>query len=329
MDIQSAFRNVISVEAKALEHLAEAVDESAVRAVKLLQQCAGKVVVIGMGKCGHVGQKIAATLASTGMPAQFVHPAEAIHGDLGYLQESDVVLLLSNSGETAEITELLPHLKQRGHRLLAITGRASSTLGTACDVVLPIAIDEEGDPFNLAPMASTTAMLALGDALASVLMQVNEFTHEAYSQLHPGGSLGQQLLSQVESLMHHGAFLPLCTSDTLLRDALVVITSKRLGTVFVVDEGQQLLGLISDGDVRRIFQVESEPLDRPVTDFMVPFPKTTHPKALSVDALRKMEKSLITCLPVVDDCKVVVGALHIHDLVRAGIGDFPDFLNER
>ncbi|MFP6581805.1 MAG: KpsF/GutQ family sugar-phosphate isomerase [Candidatus Hydrogenedentota bacterium] len=328
MDTLDTIRKALAAQLDGLAAIAGRAGERYVDAVNILFGAKGKVVVIGMGKCGHIGQKIAATLASTGTPAQFVHPAEAIHGDLGYIQPDDVLLVLSNSGETSEIAALLPVFARHGWKMVALTGQPKSQLAEAATVSLNLRVSTEGDSLGLAPMASTTVMLAVGDALAAALMHKRGFTREDYSERHPGGSLGQKLLSRVDTLMHTEAALPLCSESTLLREALVLITSKRLGTAFVVDEKRHLIGIVSDGDVRRIFQHDETPLERPVTEFMTHHAKTIHADMLAVDALRLMEDALITCLPVVDDSDAVIGALHIHDLVRAGIGEYPDFLKE-
>ena len=328
MEPMEAIRNALAAQSDALKVLLDRLDEQYLNAVNLLASTSGKVVVIGMGKCGHIGQKIAATLASTGTPAQFVHPAEAIHGDLGYILDDDVLLMLSNSGETAEITELLPVIARRGWRMAALTGQPNSRLADAADITLDVSVKHEGDALGMAPMASTTAMLAVGDALAAGLMAQKGFAKDDYGELHPGGSLGQKLLSRVDTLMHTDSAIPLCDETTLLRHALVLITSKRLGTAFVTRDGKHLTGIVSDGDIRRIFQHDTTPLERPITEFMTREPRTVAPDMLAVDALRLMEDVLITCLPVVDSEGTIVGALHIHDLVRAGIGDYPDFLKE-
>lgn len=327
LDINAIIRNVLNAEAQALLKLALRVDSSFEDAASLLHSCEGKVVVIGMGKCSHIAQKMSATFASTGTRTQFVHPAEAIHGDLGYIDAQDVALVLSNSGETEEITALLPNLKSRSIPFIALTGNAESTLARQADIVLDIAFEGEADPLNLVPTTSTTAMLAVGDALAVALMELNSFTREDFARSHPGGNLGQKLLCRVDELMHTGDAIPRCGADVLLRDALVLMTSKRLGTAIVMDDGGCMLGILTDGDIRRIFQNENDPLNEPVSKFM-----TTNPQCLgkagqlAADALRDMETKLKSCMPILDEDGRVVGALHIHDLVRAGIGDFPDFL---
>ena len=320
MDTLAEFRRVVDAEAAALRSLSDGLDGRVQQAVDLLHACRGRVVVIGMGKCAHIGQKIAATLASTGTPAAFVHPAEAIHGDLGFIDGADVALVLSNSGETAEIAALLPSLKRMELGVVALTGRPESTLGNASTVVLDTGVRHEGDPMNMAPMASTPAMLAVGDALSAVLMKKRGFSREDYAALHPGGSLGQKLLCTVKEIMHTGDALPITRSAVPIREAIFEITSKRLGATFVVDDDGALSGILTDGDLRRLMQKEPHPLEAKTASAMTRDPRRITSDVLAVDALRLMEQdSPVTILPVVDDRMRPVGALHIHDLIKAGI----------
>jgi arabinose-5-phosphate isomerase len=318
-------RQTLRTQSAALDTAAARLDDSVDRAVELLLGCPGKIVVMGMGKCAHVGRKVAATLASTGTPALFVHPAEAIHGDIGMVSASDVVVLLSNSGETPEIKAVLPSLKKMDTLILGLLGTVAvndtpTTVAAACAVVLDTAVEEEGDTLNLAPMASTTVMMALGDALATVLMEQRGLTRENYALLHPGGSLGQKLLCTVDALMHTGIALPLTPASATLHDAIVEMTTKRLGATFIVDQDETLAGIITDGDIRRMLEKNEHPRDLLVTDIMMREPKTIGSDVLAVDALRRMEDGPnITILPVVDHENRPVGALHIHDLIRAGI----------
>lgn len=320
MNVLDAYTEALTLERDGLDAAITRADETVVEAIELLYGCRGRVVVSGMGKCGYVGQKLAATFASTGTPATFLHPAEAIHGDLGYVDEDDVALVLSNSGETAEIVTMLPHLQRMGVKMVGMTGRPESTLGRASTVVVDTSVPREACPINMAPTTSTTTMLAVGDALAVVLMRKRDFGKQAYAVFHPGGSLGQKLLCTVEQLMHAGDEVPVVREDAIIRDAIYEITSKRLGATFVVDQQQRLAGILTDGDLRRIFQRDEHPLDLTVRACMTQRPITIRKEMLAVDALRLMEDKLITLLPVVDDREQVLGALHIHYLIRAGIG---------
>ncbi len=321
MDILAAYRQSLTLERDALSAFIARTDAAILPAIDLLHGCRGRVAVVGMGKCGYVGRKLAATFSSTGTPAVYVHPAEALHGDLGFIGPDDVALILSNSGETSEICELLPHLKRRQLRAIAMTGRPGSTLGQYSDVVIDTSVAREADPIGMAPTASTTLMLAAGDALAAVLMARRGFTKEHYAACHPGGSLGQKLLCRVEELMHGGKDLPVVAEDVPLRDAIFEITSKRLGMTLVTNDRGGLAGIITDGDLRRIFQREPDALALPVRGLMTRNPRRIMRSALAVEALRFMEDCLITSLAVMEngDSDRAVGVLHIHDLVRAGI----------
>jgi arabinose-5-phosphate isomerase len=316
---QQLFRDALAIEADAIRGVAAKVGPSADRAVELLLHCAGRVIVTGMGKMGLVGRKIAATLASTGTPAVFLHPAEAYHGDLGIVTAQDVVLALSNSGQTEEVVNLLPHFKRLGTKVLALTGRPDSTLGGYAEVTLDVGVQREACPLDIAPTASTTAALAMGDALAAALTARRGFTRDDYAIFHPGGSLGRKLLLTVADLMHTGQALPLVAPDETLREAIVVISNKRLGTALVADEANRLLGVFTDGDLRRLFEKHPEPLEKPMREIMTASPKSTRRQTLAAEALRVMEDSAITALPVVDDGEGIVGVLHIHDLLRAGL----------
>jgi len=317
---QERIRDVLMHQADVLKSIAERIDSSADRAVELLVGCSGKIVVMGIGKCAHIGGKIAATLASTGSPAYFIHPGEAIHGDIGMAGPNDVVILLSNSGETPEIKAIIPILKRLGTPILSLTGNAKSTLSNCSQVTLDTSVSNEGDGLNLAPMASTTAMLALGDALAAALMLRRAFTEQDYAELHPGGSLGQQLLCTVEELMHMGDELPVTPADGTVQMAILEMTQKRLGATLVVEPEGILVGILTDGDLRRLLEREDHPKDALLTDSMTTNPRTIEKHELAVDALRLMEEvPKITLLAVVDSQRHPIGALHIHDLIRAGI----------
>lgn len=319
-DALAQIRRVLATEADALTRLSDRLDMRVFDAVDLLAACSGKLVVSGLGKCAHVAQKIAATFSSTGTPALFLHPTEAVHGDLGAVQAQDVALVLSNSGETEEVTALASLLRDRGIRVVAFTGRPHSRLGRLSDVALDTGVEHEGGPFGLAPMASTTAMLGLGDALAVALMHRRGFTEEDYARLHPSGTLGQRLLCRVRDLMHTGNNVPALPARISIRQAILEMTAKRLGTVFLLDDDARLYGIVTDGDLRRLLQHQPQPLETPAESIMTAHPRAISPDALAIEALRAMEEdSPITCLGVVDDDGRLVGALHIHDLIRAGI----------
>jgi arabinose-5-phosphate isomerase len=316
-DLETA-RDVLATEAAGLSALSAALDERFGRAVDLLAGAAGRVVVSGMGKSGLVGRKIAATFASTGTPALFVHPAEASHGDLGMVVEGDVVLALSNSGETAELADLIEHARRFALPLVAITGRPASTLALAADVVLALPAAADACPLGLAPTTSTTMQLALGDALAVALLVRHGFAAADFRRIHPGGRLGSRL-RRVRDLMHAGAAMPLAAPEALMHDALLTMTEKRFGCVGIVDAAGALVGILTDGDLRRAMGPDL--LGRPVGAIMTRGPRTIGPDALAADALRLMNdgKSPITALFVVNDRHVPVGVLHIHDLLRAGV----------
>jgi arabinose-5-phosphate isomerase len=319
MDEIQAFLDAVRAEAAALTAFAERGAAQVPDIVERLFGCRGRVVVVGAGKCGHVGRKIAATFASTGTPAVFVHPAEALHGDLGFVEKGDVALVLSNSGETTEITEILPHLARLCVPIIALCGRKNTTLCRHSKHVIDTQVDTEADALGMVPTCSTTLMLAVGDALACVLMRKRGFAREDYARFHPGGNLGQKLLCVVEALMHTGKDIPVCHEDVALREALVEVTSKRLGITLAVDDAGKLTGILTDGDIRRTLQRDARPLDLPLRSLMTRPPKTIAPDVLAVEALRRMEDELITVLPVVDGELRPVGVLHIHDLVRVGV----------
>ena len=315
--LQSAER-VISIESQAVEQLKEQLNDDFVTACQRLIDCQGKVVVIGMGKSGHIGGKMAATFASTGTPAFFVHPAEASHGDLGMIEERDVVIALSNSGETHEVTSLIPVIKRRDIPLISITSNPSSSLAKASEVHLTVKVQQEACPHNLAPTASTTAVLALGDAIAVSLLEAKGFTPDDFALSHPGGSLGKRLLLHVEDLMHTAENFPAVTPQTSVKDALLEITDKRLGMTAVLDDNQHLLGIFTDGDLRRAFE-KGINVDTPIESVMTTGGKTITADALAVDAVGLMERNSITCLIVVNEHNKPVGAVHMHDLLKAGV----------
>ncbi len=312
-------RQVLGIEADAVRALADRVDQTFVDALELLLACAGRVVVSGMGKSGHIGRKMAATFASTGTPAFFVHPGEASHGDLGMITHDDVVIALSNSGESSEITAILPLIKRRGAKLIGLSGNPASTLGREADVHLNAAVDKEACPHNLAPTASTTAALALGDALAVALLDARGFTSEDFARTHPGGSLGRKLLVHVRDVMHTGDALPVVRENAGLKDALLEMTRKGLGMTAIVDTNNILAGVFTDGDLRRALENAVDVRAANIAELMSRQPKSIHPDRLAVEAVEKMQELKINGLLVVDENKQLVGALNMHDLLKAGV----------
>lgn len=315
-------KEVLRMEAEAISLLIPRIGDKFIGAVEMILACEGRVVVTGMGKSGLIGQKIAATLASTGTPAFFLHPAEGIHGDLGMVTSRDVVLALSNSGETDEIVNILPALKRMGAKIIAMAGREESTLANNADIFLDVAVEKEACPLGLAPTASTTAALALGDALAVALLSERKFTPEEFALFHPGGSLGRKLLLTVEKVMHSGEDNPVIDSRKTLQEALFVITSKGLGATNVIDGEGILLGIVTDGDIRRSLEKGFDVLNQPLTETMTSTPKTITADKLAAQALQIMESNKprpITVLPVVDANKRSIGMLHLTDLLKAGV----------
>jgi arabinose-5-phosphate isomerase len=309
-------RKVLETEAAAILALVPRIDERFDRAVDLLRGCRGRVILTGMGKSGIICRKIAATLTSTGTASQFLHPAEALHGDLGVIQGDDVVIAVSSSGETAEVLRLLETIRRVGAKLVAITGVVQSTLGEAADVTLDCSVTEEACPLNLAPTASTTAALALGDALAMTLLTAKGFRQEDFANLHPGGKLGKQLM-RVESLMHAGKDLPVVAADTRMRDVIYEMSRKGLGMTCVVGEGNELLGIITDGDLRRRMEQAGDILTMTAVEAMTRNPITIEPRALAAQALNLLEQRKITALVVADgEPRRAVGVVHLHDLWR-------------
>ena len=314
-------KRVIRVEAEALVSLAESLDGEFEKAVNLILATPGRVVVTGMGKSGLICQKIASTMASTGTPAFFLHPAEGIHGDLGMIMKGDVVIAVSHSGETEEVLRILPTIKRLGAQLIAISGNRSSTLAKAGDVFLDIAVKEEACPLGLAPTASTTATLAMGDALAVALLVKRGFRAEDFALFHPGGSLGKKLLLRVEDLMHRHDSIPLVGADTLMREALFEMTSKGLGIVGVLDEQGSLVGVITDGDLRRALEKGTDIINMAAGMLMIRNPKRIEAAELAAKALQRMEQYVITSLFVFENerSEKPVGIIHLHDLLKAGL----------
>jgi arabinose-5-phosphate isomerase len=314
-------KRVLNVEARSILDLAERIDENFSQAVELLYHCKGRVVLMGMGKSGLVGRKIASTFASTGTPAFFLHPAEGVNGDFGMLAKEDVVITISNSGETRELLEVLPLIKRYGNRLIVLTGNSKSTLAKAGDVCLDIHVKEEACPLGLAPTASTTTTLALGDALAVTLMGKRGFNENDFALLHPGGTLGKRLLLKVEDLMHVGQALPMVSEKTLMKEAIIEITSKRLGVTGVCNQGGHLVGVITDGDLRRALEKFNDLFHRTSSEVMTRNPKWIEKEALAAEAVQRMEEYSITSLFVFHHAgdKVPVGIIHLHDLLKAGV----------
>ncbi len=311
---------VLKSEAKAITALQARLDQRFHRACELILQCEGRIVVTGMGKSGHIGNKIAATLASTGSPSFFMHPGEASHGDLGMITSQDLVIALSNSGETSEITLLLPLLKRLGIPLVALTGNPQSTLARTADINLDVSVAEEACPLGLAPTSSTTASLAMGDALAVAVLEARGFTAEDFAMSHPGGNLGRRLLLRVSDIMHVGEAIPLVKASATLKQTLLEMTAKGLGMAGVIDDERgTLVGIYTDGDLRRTFEKMPDIDTALVKDFMTANCVTIEAERIAAEALKIMQDKKINALMVIDDSQLVQGALNMHDLLRAGI----------
>ena len=318
-DLIDSAQRTIRLEIEAVQELLPRIDADFVKACELILNCKGRVVVVGMGKSGHIGNKIAATLASTGTTSFFVHPAEASHGDMGMITRDDIVLALSNSGSTAEIVTLLPLIKRLGIRLISMTGNPNSPLAKAAEVNLDARVSQEACPLNLAPTSSTTASLVLGDALAIALLEARGFTAEDFAFSHPGGALGRRLLLKVENVMHKGEALPCVQRGTSLRDALLEMTQKGLGMTVILEEDGRLAGIFTDGDLRRTLDKGIDVRQALIDEVMTPHGKTARAEMLAAEALKIMEDHKINALVVVDDQDNPVGALNMHDLLRAGV----------
>lgn len=314
-------KRVLRIEGEAIQNLSDKIDDNFTKAVDMLDQCRGKVIVIGIGKSGIVSQKIASTFACTGTPAFFLHPAEGIHGDIGMMSKGDVVLAISNSGESQEIIQLLPLIKRWGIKLIVITGKPSSVLARGGDVVLETGIKEEACPLGLVPTASTTATLALGDALALALLEKKGFKEDDFAMLHPGGALGRKLVLRVSDLMHKGDEIPLIQEDTLMKEGLLEMTSKRLGVAGICDKEGKLVGIITDGDLRRALEREDDLLNHQASEIMTGNPKTIVKDDLAAKALYEMEEGSITSLFILaeDAGGKPIGIIHMHDLLKAGV----------
>ncbi|QNH00525.1 KpsF/GutQ family sugar-phosphate isomerase [Pseudomonas sediminis] len=318
-DLIDSAQRTIRLEIEAVQELLPRINADFIKACELILSCKGRVVVVGMGKSGHIGNKIAATLASTGTTSFFVHPAEASHGDMGMITKDDIVLALSNSGSTAEIVTLLPLIKRLGIRLISMTGNPESPLAKAAEVNLDARVSQEACPLNLAPTSSTTASLVLGDALAIALLEARGFTAEDFAFSHPGGALGRRLLLKVENVMHSGESLPHVTRGTSLRDALLEMTQKGLGMTTVLEADGHLAGIFTDGDLRRALDKGIDVRDARIDDVMTLHGKTIRAEMLAAEALKIMEDNKISALVVVDGDDRPIGAFNLGDLLRAGV----------
>lgn len=312
-------RQVLEIESQAIAALVERIGEEFLRAVELLVTCPGKLIVTGMGKSGLVGKKIASTFASIGTPALFLHPAEAIHGDVGMVVRGDVVITISNSGETEEIIRLLPSLKRFGVQVITICGNGNSTLAKRSDVVLDATVKEEACPLGVVPTASTAAAMAMGDALVMAVLERKGIKREDFALLHPGGTLGRKLLLTVGDLMHTGAEVPVVREEALFKDVILEISSKKLGVTSVVNQQGQLSGTITDGDLRRLMERSPDLFAIRAVNFMTPHPKVIGSDALAARAVQVMEQHAITSLLIVDQHRIPVGIIHLHDLLKAGV----------
>ncbi len=312
-------KQTLKLESQAIDSLAARIDHSFSAACELMMACQGRVVVTGMGKSGHIGTKIAATLASTGTPAFFVHPAEASHGDLGMITSADVVLALSNSGSTAEVLTIVPLIKRKGVKLISMTGNPHSLLAEASEVHLDVSVEREACPLDLAPTTSTTVALAMGDALAVSMLDAKGFTAEDFAFSHPGGALGRRLLLKVFDLMHSGETIPKVNENALAKDALVEMSAKGLGMTTVVDDNDTLIGIFTDGDLRRCLDMDADIKHLPITDLMTKDGKHIEHNILAAEALNIMEDLAITAIVIVDAHHRPRGIVHLHDILKAGV----------
>jgi arabinose-5-phosphate isomerase len=312
-------RDVLNIEASAVQALSARLDDSFINAMNVVLNCEGRVIVSGMGKSGHIARKIAATLSSTGTPAYFVHPAEASHGDLGMITSQDVIIALSYSGESQELMTIVPVIKRQGAKLISMTGNPASSLAKVSDVHLNAAVDKEACPMGLAPTASTTAALALGDALAVALLDAKGFSAEDFARSHPGGSLGRRLLTRVSDIMRTGDRLPMVSLDAMLGDAILEISKKGVGMTAIVDAEHHVLGIYTDGDLRRTLAKKLDFNTTPIQSVMSANPRRIGPNSLAAEAVQMMEQFNINQMLVVDDQNILVGALNMHDLLHAKV----------
>ena len=321
-DIKTIARNVMKIESDTVKTLSDRVDDKFVEAVMILFSCKGRVIVIGIGKSGHIGQKVSSTMASTGTPSYFIHPGEAIHGDLGMITKEDMVLMISNSGETIELLQILPSIKQKKVPIIAITGRKKSILSKEANISLDASVEKEACTLNLAPTASTAAALAIGDALAIALLEYRGFKSDDFAKNHPGGTLGKRLVLKLHDLVHTGSQVPFVSTHTNIKDCLLTISNKGLGVTGVLDDNDNLVGVITDGDIRRALSVNGNKIfDQIAKQIMSKKPKSISVDTLAISALEYMEKLDITSLFVFSEKnqKKPEGIIHIHDLLKAGI----------
>lgn len=313
-------KQVLRIESEAIQALINRIDDSFVKTVDLLDKCKGRVVITGVGKSGIIGKKISSTLASIGVPSIFLHAADAIHGDLGMITRNDMIIAISNSGESEEILNLLPAIKRFNVTLVSMTGNINSTLAKKSDVVLNVSVKEEACPMGLVPTASTTATLALGDALAMALLDKRGFKEQDFAVLHPGGSLGKKLLTRVDDLMHIGSKIPTISKDAPLKDVIMEISSKKLGMAIVVDQDDKVFGIITDGDLRRLMEKKEKDIFKTTAkEMMSTNPKIIEKNALAARALQIMEKHSITSLIITNGSKSPTGIIHLHDILKAGV----------
>jgi len=317
-EILEQARRVISIEAGAVSALLERLDDSFVQAVEMIFACTGRVIISGVGKSGIVGRKLATTLTSTGTPALFIHPVDCLHGDMGLVGREDIFIAVSKSGETDEIEQLLHFFKRLDVKIIALTGRKDSSLSRTADVVLDVSVTQEACPHDLAPTASTTAAMVMGDALAVSLLQRRNFGPEDFAALHPAGTLGRRMLLKVRELMLSGDDTPMVGSRARMKDVLIVLVGKR-GICPVVDDQRRLVGVVTDGDFKRLLNRTADFMDVPVTEVMTTTPRSIHPEELCVTAVKKMEEFSIISMPVVDEKNRVIGVVHLHDLMRARV----------
>jgi len=312
-------RNVIETEAATISALTSRINADFANACRYLLECKGKIIVMGMGKSGHIGRKIAATFASTGSPAFFIHPGEAKHGDFGMITQNDVLLIISNSGETDEILAILPFIKRLGIPLISLTGKTHSTLAKTANTNIDVSVEKEACPLGLAPTSSTTAALVMGDALAISLLEHRGFTAEDFALSHPGGSLGRRLLLCVDDIMHTGNAIPRVDLDAFLKTALFEITQKKLGMTTVINAQNELAGIFTDGDLRRAFDSDADIHKTVINNIMTRNPKVIRPGTLAAEALKIMETHKITALIITNEQNTPVGVIHLHDILRAGL----------
>ncbi len=317
-------KRLIRIETEAVRALESRIDDKFERAVHMLSTIRGRVVVSGLGKSGHIGRKISATFASTGTPSSFLHPSEASHGDLGMVTPDDAVLLISKSGSTEDLLNLIPYFKLLGIPIIGLLGDCDSTLGEKCDVAIDVSVLEEGCPLDLAPTSSTTATLVMGDAMAVALMTEKEFKPEDFAFLHPGGALGRRLNMRISDVMHTGANLPVSRAEDSLRDAIVEMTQKRLGATCILNASGELSGILTDGDLRRAFERGLDVQKSKASEAATTNPKTIDANALVTRAINLMEAYNILVLPVVDQSRKLIGIVHMHDLLKSGIGRSPE-----